>query len=177
MTALPSSSPTHGASTQHDITREGTPKRHVTDLLYWIAGTFWDRDTNAGIEQRATVHAGLGTAWWDREGERLASDYSVSYIARRDEVDDPGRLYDFVGSRFSVSWLQGIGTHGSFSNDTVYTVSLQDAKDRNLDVRNARKSNLNDLLALRVGLELIHHNFPALGDVDLFDVVPRGRSG
>ena len=150
----------------------GDAKRSLTDVAFWTTGATWDRDTSAGIEHRTSVFAGFGTVWWDREGARLVSDYSLSYTERTDEVVDPERTYNFIGSRLSVSWLQAFGDNADFLNESIYWTSFQDTRDRNFDIKNALTSHLNDLFALRIGLELIYHNFPALEDVDLFDDVP-----
>ena len=150
----------------------GDAKHSLTSFAFWTAGVTWDRDTGAGIEHRTSVYTGPGTTWWDREGARLASDYSLSYTERQDEVVDPERTYNFVGSRLSVSWLQAFGADASFLNESIYWMSFQDTRDRNFDIKNTVTSHLNDLFALRIGLEFIYHNFPALEDVDLFDDLP-----
>ena len=150
----------------------GSYRRNISKNLFWLAGAGWLRDANAGIENLTGVFGGLGNTWWDRKDSLFLTDYAISYADREEEIEDPLLDGRFPAFRFSVDYMNEFGEHAEYDNDFVVLANLADLEDYQFDWTNSVTSNLTNLLALRVSLQLLYRNIPALEELDLLPVPP-----
>ncbi len=150
----------------------GSYRRDVNKKFYWITGAGWMRDLNAGIENMTTVYGGLGNPWWDREDSHFLTDYSITYTNREEEIEDPLLDGRFPALRFSLDYMNQFGSNSQYDNDFTFLTNLKNLEDYQFDWTNSLTSNLTSILALRVSLQLLYRNFPALEELDLFPVPP-----
>jgi putative salt-induced outer membrane protein YdiY len=143
--------------------------RRINDRLFWVAGGGWERDLDAGIENRTSLFGGLGNIWLDRDNVRFRTDYALTFTAREDEIPDPERDDRYSEARFSLDFMQKFGKNAQFDSDFVFNVNVGQASDNRFNTINAVTSNLTGRLALRASLQLIYHNLPALEELDLLD--------
>lgn len=133
----------------------------------WNAGASWDRNEDAGILSRTIVFAGLGHVWRDREDFKFRSTYGVSWTDRIEDVEDPEKDQKFVGLRLTTDLTDKWGANTTFDNDFTYNVSFSDISDWNADLSLGLSVMMSRHLALKISLQLIYANEPALEEVDL----------
>jgi len=139
----------------------------VTDGFFWFGGAGWDRNRIAGIESRHTVFGGVGHIVFDSETTRLRTDYSATYTERRDVVPDPAKQDGFAGLRLSWNFFRDFERAATFGNETVIEESLRQLSDWQVDMTNSIAVSINQHLALKVSLQWLYANDPALAEVPL----------
>lgn len=150
----------------------GRYDRDITERLFWVVGSGWDRDRDAGVSNRTLVFGGVGNTWRDTEHMRFKTDYAITFTRRIDFIPDPERDEKFSEARLSWDYMHQLSSHGLFESVFVYFVNLGKTTDYRFDTINSVTSNLNDALALRLGVQFLYQNFPAFEEIDLFDADP-----
>lgn len=149
--------------------------RSITERLFWNAGLTWDRNKDAGILSRWVGFAGLGNVWWDREDLQFNTTYGLSYTDREEEDPDPDKEEQFAGVRFNWQYLNQWGKVTTFENDWTFNASLADSGDWTSDMTSSILVAMNSHVALRVSLQWLYNNRPALQDLDVFIRDPNGN--
>lgn len=146
--------------------------KHINDRFFWVAGGGWQRDTDAGIENRLDAFVGAGNFWKETANIKFKTDYALGLTTREDEIEDPLREDKYPSARLSYDLMTKISKNAQFDSDLVFVASLKTAEDWNINNINAVTSNFTDLLALRASLQFIYYHLPALDEIDLFDSDP-----
>ena len=133
----------------------------------WNAGASWDRNEDAGILSRTIVFAGLGHVWRDRDDLKFRTTYGLSWTDRIEDVEDPEKDQKFGGLRLTTDFTDKWGPNTTFDNDFTYNISFRDVSDWNADLTVALSVMMSSHLALKVSLQLLYANEPALEEVDL----------
>ena len=147
----------------------------ITERFFWNVGLSWDRNKDAGILSRWIGFAGLGNVWWDREDLRFNTSYGLSYTDREEEEPDPTKEDSFFGYRFNWEYLNMWGKRTAYENDWVFNGNFADSSDWNTVMTNAISVGINSRLALKVSLQWLYNNRPALQEIDLFLVDENGN--
>ena len=159
-----------------DLTREldtehyyfnGNYQKNITDRFFWIAGGGWDKDTNAGIENRTVIFGGIGNTWKDTERTLFKTDYTVTFTRRIDEIPDPERDERFSELRLGWDYRQQLAAHTKFDSDLVFFATISDFSDNRFVTINSVTTNMTDRFALRFSLKLRYQNIPAFEEIDL----------
>lgn len=137
----------------------------------WNVGATWDRDVDAGILSRTAVFSGVGHVWWKRDDLKFNTAYSLSYTQRDEENPDPEKDQEFVGWRFSWNYLNKWGEATTFKNDCFVNVSLADRNDWSSNMVTSLDVSMTEKLALKISLQWLYNNEPALEDVDIIAFV------
>ncbi len=137
-----------------------------------MAGAGWDRDSNAGIENRTVVYAGVDNPWRDDDHLRFKTDYTITYTRRIDEIEDPERDANLSEVRLSWEYMHQFVENTRFDSDFIFFVYGSDASDNRFNTINAVATNVTSVLALRFSLQLLYQNSPTLEEIDLFDLDP-----
>jgi len=140
----------------------------ITDKFTWNAGLSWDRNKDAGIVRRYIAFAGVGNIWWDRDDLKFSTDYGFSYTDREEETPDPEKDDQFVGVRISWDFLYKIGKVTTLTNIFNINSNVNDFNDYYFDTTTAVAVAMNSHLALKVSLQFLLNNQPALEEIDLF---------
>lgn len=143
--------------------------REITERFFWNVGLSWDRNKDAGILNRYVGFAGVGNIWWDRDDLEFNTSYGLSFTDREEEDPDPEKDDRFTGFRFNWQYLNGWGKNTIYENDWTFNVNLSDPDDWNSSMTNSVAVSINSRLALKVSLQWLYNNFPALEEIDLFD--------
>lgn len=133
----------------------------------WNAGASWDRNEDAGILSRTIVFGGLGHVWRDRDTLKFRTTYGLSWTNRIEDVEDPEKDRKFAGLRLTSDFTQKWGANTTYDNDFTYNVSFRDIQDWNADLTQGLSVMMSKHLALKVSLQLIYANEPALEEVDI----------
>lgn len=142
--------------------------RKITDRFTWNAGLGWDRNKDAGIIRRYVAFAGVGNIWWDRDDLEFSTDYGLSYTDREEDTPDPEKDDQFTGLRLSWDFLYRIGKVTTLTNIFNINSNLTDLNDYYFDTTTALAVAMNSHLALKVSLQFLYNNQPALEEIDLF---------
>ncbi len=142
--------------------------RNITERFFWNVGLTWDRNKDAGIDSRWVGFAGVGNVWWDREDLRFLTSYGLSYTDRQEEDFDPTKDDTFLGFRFNWEYLNQWGKVTTFENDWTFNSNFSDSEDWNTDMTSSIHVAINARVGLRVSLQWLYNNRPALKDLDLF---------
>jgi len=150
-------------------TARGEYSRKITERFFWNAGSSWERNTDAGIENRTTVYGAVGNIWYDGDKTKFATSYGLSYVDQQDEVDDPTTDDTYAAARFASSFSIKLGESTTYNNDFVVLDNVSDFDDFNFSMINGLSVSMTEALALKAGLTFLYDNIPALREIDLFD--------
>ena len=145
----------------------GNYQRNITNRFFWIGGAGWDKDTNAGIENRTVLFGGVGNNWKDTERTRFKTDYTITFTRRVDQIPDPDREEKFSELRLGWDYRQEIFAHTEFDSDFVFFGNVSDFGDNRFVTLNSVTTNMTDMFALRFSLEFRYQSIPAFEDIDL----------
>lgn len=144
----------------------------ISERFFWNAGLTWDRNENAGILNRYQAFAGVGHTWWEREDLHFATSYGLSYTDREEVSVDAGKEDQFAGFRLGWSYRNLWGAVTTFGNDLSSNVNLSDTSDWSGDMTTWVAVAMNSRVALKVSLQWLYNNRPALRAVDVIAVLP-----
>ena len=141
--------------------------RHITDKVFWSAGGSWDRNEDAGIINRFIAFGGIGHVWWNEEDLEFQTAYGLSYTDREEDEPDPEKDDRFLGVRLSWEYMNKLGKAAVYRNDFNANINSKDTADYSLSMTNSIGVNLSQHLSLKVSLQWLFENEPALEEVDI----------
>jgi hypothetical protein len=150
----------------------GRYDRKINDQFFWVTGGGWQRDTDAGIENRVDAFVGAGNTWKDTDAVKFTTDYTFAVSTREDQIEDPLREKRFPSVRLAYDLMTKISASSQFDSDLIFLSNLKTATDWQFTNINAVSANLTDMLALRASVQFIYYHLPALEKFDLFDIDP-----
>ncbi len=147
----------------------GQFQRNILPRFFWMTGGRWDKDSNAGIENRTVLFGGVGNIWFDREQTTFKTDYAVTFTRRIDAIPDPERKERSSEARLASSYRHNLDTSHRIDSDFVVFLNVGNASDYRFDTINAFTSSLSSIFALRFSIQFLYQNLPALEKIDLED--------
>lgn len=146
---------------------EPSYSRTITPKTYWNAGARWDRDVDAGLINRYATYFTFGNNWYDREGLKFNTGYGLSYTDREEETPDPEKDENFAGARLNLYYTNQFNERISYENDWSFNLNLSDSSDYATDMKQSFSVTMTNHLSLKVSLQWLYNNEPALEDIDL----------
>jgi hypothetical protein len=110
---------------------------------FLFAGTGWDRNTFAGVQNRYSFVAGVGRTWVESDASRFKTDVGATYTIQKDVDPAPDADEGFGGLRATI--------------------------DARVDWINSLSFRLSQSLAFKTSLQLLYDKLPSLLEVPLFD--------
>jgi len=153
----------------------GRYDRDISERFFWNVGASWDRNLDAGIVNRYTGWAGVGNIWWDRDDLAFSTDYGLSYTDREEEVPDPDKDDRFAGVRFGWDYLNAWGKLTTFTNEWNVNSNISQFSDWSSDMTSAITVAMSEKIALRVSLQWLFNNKPALEEIDVIFIASGGE--
>jgi putative salt-induced outer membrane protein YdiY len=147
-------------------------RRQIHERFYWFGGAGWDRNSDAGIDNRYSVYGGVGNVWWGRDDLKFSTEYGVSYTDQEDEIPDPRTDDTYLGLRLAWKYLNQFGKVTTYTNDFEFFGNGEDSDAWRFNMDNKLTVAMSKKLALSVGLVWLYNNVPALKEIPLFDVDP-----
>lgn len=138
--------------------------REISEKLFWFSGLGWDRNEFSGIENRFTANAGVGHLWFDDDSARFRTDYGVTFT---DQEDVSGASESFAGLRLSYDYSRKLNASTGFASALILDQNLDESEDYRADFVNSVSATMSERLALKVSLQLLFDNLPALTEVPL----------
>lgn len=148
--------------------------RKISETVFWDVGASWDRNKDAGIINRYVGWAGFGKVWWDREDLAFDTSLGLSYTDRQEDIEDPEKDDSFAGLRFGWDYLNKWGKITTFTNVWNINANISQFSDWSSIMTSAISVSLNSRIALRVSLQWLYNNMPALEEIDVFFFTPDG---
>jgi len=152
----------------------GQYQRNISDRFFWLTGAGWDKDKNAGIDNRTVLFAGVGNTWKDVDVHKFKTDYTITFTKRVDVITDPMRDENFSELRLSADYMKKLNTSNQFDSDTIFFTNLSEVGDYRFDTMNSLTTNLNSVIALRFSVQLLYQNQPALEEIELVNDIGLG---
>ena len=164
-TSLVKPSPTLDA--ENYLIRGGYEK-NFTPAFFWNTGFSWDRNDDAGIQNRYIAHAGVGNRWADSQRRRFATSYGVSYTDRALKEPDPEKDRRFAGARLGWDYKEQFTAAAAFTNTFATNVNLSDAADYSINTTSALTVAVVSHISIKVSLQWLYEHEPALeSDLDV----------
>ncbi|HEY3176361.1 MAG TPA: DUF481 domain-containing protein [Candidatus Polarisedimenticolia bacterium] len=146
----------------------GRYDRKLSDRFFWYAGAGWERNRFAGLQNRYTAAGGVGNLWFDTERAKWRTDYSATYTRQDDVVVDPGFDDTFFGVRVTSSFMKKMGASTTYTNDTILDENVDETKDFRANMINGLSVQMSTHLALKVSLQSLYDNRPAIRELETF---------
>jgi len=146
---------------------KGRLDRNVTDASFLFGGAGWDRNTFAGVDNRYTLVAGAGHAFFDEEARRFKGDLGVTYTKQEDVVENPDVSDSFMGLRGSFDYFRKLSETTGYGSVLVADQNLKETRDLRADWTNSLTVAMSAKLALKLSYQLLFDNHPALVSVPL----------
>ncbi|MEZ5332772.1 MAG: DUF481 domain-containing protein [Thermoanaerobaculia bacterium] len=141
--------------------------RDIREDFFWFSGLTWERNEFAGFSSRTSAVGGLGNLWLDRENAHWKTTYGVTWTSQDDLVDDPEVSSEFLGLRLTSDYGRAITATTDFASLLVVDQNLDDTDDLRADFTNSLAVSISERLALKISLQLLWDNQPALGEIAL----------
>jgi len=158
------------ALTAESYYARGQYDRELSPRTFWYAGTGWERNTFAGIENRYSWGGGVGTAWVDDDRSTFKTGYGLTYTVQDDVAETTDGNDTFGGLRLSYDYRRQLTANTEFTSLFVADENLQETEDFRTDLNNAVAVSMNSRLALKVSWQLLYDNLPSLVGIPLMGV-------
>jgi len=145
----------------------GRYDREIHERFFWFAGAGWDRNTLAGIKGRSTAFGGVGNVWIDTDTTKFKTDYAATWTDENAKVPNPALDDSYFGLRFSWTYLHEFNDSTEYGNDFVVLGNLSELDDFRADMINWVSVAMTKRLALKVSLQTLYDNEPALVSIPL----------
>ena len=145
----------------------GTFDRNVSERLFLKAGASWERNRFKGIDNRYLGLLGLGNTWLDGERLKLETGYGVTVTRQEDVSPSPDADPTFVGAQASWDFSWRFSDNASFESELAFDANLAQTSDFRVDTTSSVSVSMTKRLALKVSLQWLYQNLPALTSVPL----------
>ena len=152
-------------------------ERRITERFFWNVGGTAERDKAAGLNNRLTGVVGVGYLWTKADGSAsFKASVGGTYTSQDEAIDDPETENQFAGVRFTASGDKKFGDRNqhAFTSELIADENLQLTEDLRAMWQNSLSANLNQKLALKLGVQLRYDNHPELIE---FPIFVRGSDG
>ncbi len=145
----------------------GRLERKVSERFFWNVVATWERDRFAGIDNRTQGVLGVGNTLIDRERLKLRTTYgaTLTHVVKVDESPDADRT--FFGAQLTWVLEVGLGQNAKYTNTLDLDDNLEEVKDFRVDMVHGLSASVTSHLALKVSLQWLYRNRPALVEVPL----------
>ncbi len=155
--------------TAESFTASGRYDHLLSERLFWYTGLTWERNEFAGFSERLTGVGGIGHLWWDREDSRFRTDYGLTWTSQDDLIANPALDDSFLGARFSYDYWRQLTSTAEYASVLIVDQNLDESEDLRADFINSLSVSLSDRLALKVSLQALYDNLPALALLPVVD--------
>ena len=160
------------ALTAESYYARGQYDRALSARTFWYAGTGWERNTFAGIDNRYSWGGGVGNTWVDSDRSTFRTSYGLSYTLQDDVTEVPGTDDTFAGLRLSYDYRQQLTPNTEFTSVLAADDNLEETADFRTDLINAVAVSMSGRLALKVSWQMLYDHQPSLVSLPL--VQPTG---
>ena len=147
------------ALTAESYYARGQYDRELSARTFWYAGTGWERNTFAGVQNRYSWGGGVGNTWVDDDTSTFKTGYGLTYTVQDDVATTDNET--FGGLRLSYDYRRQLTANTEFTSVLFADENLKDTEDLRTDLINAIAVSMNSQLALKVSWQLLYDNLPS----------------
>jgi len=136
--------------------------RDLSEKMFLYAAAGWKRNRFSGIENQFSAAGGIGSTWIDEDHHSFKTEYAATWTSQEDVVPGPEGTRSFAGARLTWSYLIQLSESTTYTNDLAVDENLKDTADLRADMVNSLQVAMSRSLALKVSLQLLFDNQPAL---------------
>ena len=136
---------------------------------FLFAGTGWERNTFAGIQNRYALVGGLGRTWIEGETGRLKTDLGGTYTIQKDVEPVPGADDSFSGLRIMIDATRRLSESADLASTLIADENLEERGDLRADWSTSLTLAISQGLALKTSYQLLYDSEPAFIRVPLVD--------
>lgn len=130
------------------------------DRWYWYAGTGWERNRPAGLNNRETVSAGVGRIFVDSPRTKWRLDAGLGATHEDPLIVPAGFRSTFGTASLTTSLKHRFGAATDYAMDLSLTDNLRDQQDYLGFLKQSVTVSMTKRLGLKVGLDLAYRNRP-----------------
>ncbi|MEE2778374.1 MAG: DUF481 domain-containing protein [Acidobacteriota bacterium] len=150
---------------------ENSYDRRVGDgRVFGNTGITWDRNRDAGILNRYVLFAGTGHLWHKDDRKEFFTTYGLSYTDREETTPDPAKDDTFGGARLQSFYKRQLGAVTTVTHDWRINTNFSDFSDYTSDMTQAVAVSMSKRLAIKLSLQWLYNNDPALETIDLVEI-------
>lgn len=150
-----------GFVTQRRTLARAQYDKFLSEKMYWLANVSFESDSQADLDLRTIVGAGLGYQFKDTEKFQLAGEAGLSYFDE-DYADDDADG-DYVAARLAYKWEYLHSERWSFAQNAEIYPSLEDSDDVYAKVDTRAKATLTESMFAQLQWLYDWDNTPAEG--------------
>ena len=143
--------------------------REISEKFFWYTGASWERNEFAGFDNRYLVEGGVGNIWRNDDDLKFHTQYALTYTRQEDVVELPDADDTWAGLRISSNYMNKFGANTTYENELILDANLEEGSRWRGDMTNSVAVSMNSRLALKVSVQLLYENEPAVTDGNLFD--------
>jgi putative salt-induced outer membrane protein YdiY len=155
--------------TAESYSASGRYDKLLSERLFWYGALTWERNEFAGFSERLMGIGGIGHLWWDREDSRFRTDYGLTWTSQDDLVANAAVDDSFLGARLSYDYWRQLTSTTDFASVLIVDQNIDESEDLRADFTNSLSISISDRLALKVSLQALYDNLPALGLLPIVD--------
>lgn len=149
------------AVTAESYYARGQYDHELSPRTFWYAGTGWERNSFAGIQNRYSFGGGVGNTWVDDDTSTFKTRYGVTFTVQDDVATMSAGNDSFGGLRLSYDYRRQLTGNTEFTSVLVADENLQETEDFRTDLINAVTVSMSGQLALKLSWQLLYDNRPS----------------
>lgn len=151
----------------------GRYDQDITNGYYWFAGAGWEQNEFAGFDSRISAVGGAGKTWFDDKARRLKTDAGITFTKEDPRVENPAADDQFLGLRLGYDYFRQLTGSTAYTSVLILDENLNETDDLRADFSNAVAVSISNHLALKVALQFLFDNQPAVVAVPI--TLPNGN--
>ena len=156
-------------TTAENYLLRGRYDQQINDRMFWFVGASWERNEFAGFDSRAQGVAGVGHLWFDNDAGHFRTHYGVTYTVQDDLIENPDLEDGFLGLQLGWDYGRQLSANTTYTNVLLIDANLDEGDDWRGDMINSLTTSMTDRLALKLSLQFLYDNLPALTSVAFVD--------
>lgn len=134
-----------------------------------FAGSGWERNTFAGIQNRYALVGGVGRTWVEGETGRLKTDLGGTYTIQKDVDPVPGADDSYGGLRATIDATRRLSESTDLASILIADENLEERGDLRVDWSTSIAVAISQGLALKTSYQVLFDSEPAFIRVPLVD--------
>jgi Protein of unknown function, DUF481 len=147
----------------------GRYDHRVSERLFVLAGSSWERNRFSGLRSRLVAEGGFGFVVAASEATDFRATAGLTYTNNQEVVPNPALENNFAGARVSWTLKRRLTDTASLVHDLVLDENLKQTDDFRADLGLGLSVSISTRLALKASHRLLFRNLPALEQLPLRD--------
>lgn len=142
--------------------------RNFSERFFWYVGAGWERNEPAGFSDRYIGEAGVGNLWINRDDMSFRTSYAATWTKQDDLIKNPAFDDSWIGARITADYMNKFTKSATFTSLLIGDLNVDETDDWRADWTNSISVAMNERMAIKLSLQSLYDNTPALTEVPLF---------